>query len=424
MKPAKIAIAAIIGVPVLWSAGWFAGKSLYVEPEADKAVERLRDGEVFFTYDRRNIGGFPFSYDVSYEGVSISNVTKTLSWTAKSLKVHTNIANTGEITLIPSTDSKLVIQTAGAEGGTPVVFDINAKTPLISVRQNKDILALAIRADTFTAAQSSGDGLIARGRLNIEALSFDSQVTDGGEKANGVFSAGIMDSTYSLSPDMIQVISSDNTARNTRVSFSAAGLKAETISEFMQNGSFDFSLQYDGGEGTGSDTGGLNSPAMDMKFDTGPGKATARLADGHVSYGAEAKNMNYEMTTAAIPPGSRATFGLVDMKFDMPVSVTPEAGDYNIRINFGGIAVDEAVWAMFDPAKAIPRSELNLDLDLGGKARVLMPLGDIGPDTVEAPVDVETLEVRKIHIDGFGAEIDASGSLDIAGDASTPIGVI
>lgn len=111
MKPAKIAIAAIIGVPVLWSAGWFAGKSLYVEPEADKAVERLRDGEVFFAYDRRNIGGFPFAYDVSYEGVSISNVTRTLTWTANSLRVHTSIANTGEISLIPSTDSKLAIRT-------------------------------------------------------------------------------------------------------------------------------------------------------------------------------------------------------------------------------------------------------------------------------------------------------------------------
>lgn len=424
MKPAKIAIAAIIGVPVLWSAGWFAGKSLYVEPEADKAVERLRDGEVFFAYDRRNIGGFPFAYDVSYEGVSISNVTRTLTWTANSLRVHTSIANTGEISLIPSTDSKLAIRTDGAEGSAPVIFDINAKTPLISLRQNNDILALAIRADTFTAAQYSGDGLIAKTRLNIEALAFDSQVTEGGEKANGVFSAGIMDAAYSFSPDMIQVISSDSKTRNAKVSFSATGLKAETITEFLNNGSFDLAVQSDGGEGSGSDSGGLNRPPLDMKYDIGTNRVTARLADGHVFYDAEAKNVDYVMTNEALPPDSKAKLSSLDMDFDMPVRVTPEAGDYNIRFNFAGLSVDEALWSMFDPAQAIPRSELNLDMDLGGKVRVLMPLGDIGPETTQAPVDVETLEVRKIHIDGLGAEADASGSLDIAGDASTPIGVI
>ena len=73
MKRVSYVIGGVIAIAVIWTGGWFAGKSFLIEPEADRIVEELRAGNLFFSYESRDVGGFPIAYDVAYRGVKVSS---------------------------------------------------------------------------------------------------------------------------------------------------------------------------------------------------------------------------------------------------------------------------------------------------------------------------------------------------------------
>ncbi|MEL7466662.1 MAG: hypothetical protein AAFN79_21490, partial [Pseudomonadota bacterium] len=73
MSKSTYIVGGAIALAVIWTGGWFAGKTFIVEPEADKAVEQLRSGDLFFSYETREVGGFPLAYDVAYTSVAVSN---------------------------------------------------------------------------------------------------------------------------------------------------------------------------------------------------------------------------------------------------------------------------------------------------------------------------------------------------------------
>ena len=101
----------VAGLAALWAGGWYAGKAFFVEPEADRVVEELRAGNLFFSYETREVGGFPTGYDVAYQGVEISN-GEGWRWSAPRTTIAAGVANIGALTVTPSDESKLTVNAA------------------------------------------------------------------------------------------------------------------------------------------------------------------------------------------------------------------------------------------------------------------------------------------------------------------------
>ena len=124
MKPIPLIIGGIAGAALLWSGAWWAGKEFYVAPRADAAVEQMRSGATFFSFDKRTISGFPFGYNVAFENVAISDASTFWRWTAPLIRLEAGLADAGAMKVMMSEASVLVVEAplvgAGSAGESPL----------------------------------------------------------------------------------------------------------------------------------------------------------------------------------------------------------------------------------------------------------------------------------------------------------------
>ena len=420
MNKATLAIGGVVALAAIWSGGWYAGKSFIVEPEADAAVERLREGSLFFSYDARDIGGFPFAYDVAYRNVSVSNA-KGWRWTAPEMSVASGVTDAGALVVTPSDDSKLTIEAAalgGAAEDAPAVFAIASEGMTVTLLGQE---RFDIDAKAWQATQTTGETLIRDGVLAFTDLDFSGAFTQGGAAGETEMTAATARVAYRLSVDGVSESRSDTKMTGFGATFRGAALDADTLADFLaRDGEAYLTMKIESYEGTGGSSGGPSAPPFDLTMTGDETTAEVVLAEGRARYVAAAGAVDYKFEMEGPMPGGALTIGGMTAAFEMPLKKAEDAGPYLMQMRLDDMAISEELWGMFDPAGQLQRTPVDMNIDLGGKARIIFDLG--AESFGQPPVDVETLEIRELMVDGLGFNAHATGALDIAGVAANPEG--
>lgn len=426
MKRLTYAIAGVVAVGAIWTGGWFAGKSFLIEPEADRIVEELRAGELFFSYESREVGGFPIAYDVAYRGVRIASSGGGWEWTTPEMSVASGVADGGAVVITPADETKLVIDATafgGAPEDAPAVFDLVSGG--FSVTLTEQARRFALVADRIEAKQAAGGGALKDGAAVLSDLDAAGQVAMGGDEAEVEVTASEARIEYVFSPDGVAESRSSTTMRGVTATFSGERLAAGGLAGFIEaGGDATLTIAVESADGVTSTTGGPGAPSLDYEVKSGPANADIAASEGRVRYTAKAAKARYALATEqpSLLPSGALTVGEADFLIDIPVAKTEDAAPYSIRLGFADVALDDGVWATFDPEAKIDRTPLTLEADLSGEARVIHALG--GDSFGEPPIDLETLDISRLSLTGLGASLEATGALTIPGDAATPEGEV
>ncbi|QIE57358.1 DUF2125 domain-containing protein [Pikeienuella piscinae] len=418
MKTSRLIAVGAVGVAALWTAGWFAGRSLYVEPEAQRVVDKLRAGDIFFTYERRTIGGFPVAYDVAYEGVSLSSASTLWRWSLPRLSVGSGLVDSGVVTLRPASESKLIIESAalsGQDGAEPVVFDIRVDAPLITLTGDDEQAAVMLRASGLSAKQTAGDAPLSDARIQLDELALDARLAGAGK--DGKLTATALEIAYTFSPDMVSETSTTINVADLAIGFTGEALDAADFAEFVsRDGAARATIATGRYEIASAGSGGPSQPPYELEFGAGSSETIASIREGRARYEIDSTELLYAMERD--PPAGGATVDAFSMMLDMPIR--RGAAPYQLTLSVDGVKPDDAFWSVTDATGSLPRTPMALNLEFAGTARILADLG--GQSFNQPPIDVETLEIRAFRAEGMGLLAEATGALDIAGDASMPDG--
>lgn len=262
------------------------------------------------------------------------------------------------------------------------------------------------------------DGVLAYTDLDLSGV-----FASGGAAGEMEMKAGAARVAYRLSVDGVSETRSDTTMNDFSASFRGAALDADTLADFLaRDGEAYLTMKIGSYEGTGGSSGGPSAPPFDLTMTGDAISADVTLAGGQARYVTEAGAVDYRFEMEGPMPGGALTIGGMTAAFEMPLKKAENAGAYLIQMKLDQMAISDELWGMFDPTSQLQRTPVDMNVDLGGKARIIFDLG--AENFGQSPIDVETLEIREVRIDGLGFNAHATGELDIAGVAANPEGDI
>ncbi len=422
MKRIPLIIGGLAGAALLWGGAWYAGKIFYVEPRAEAAVEQLRSGAAFVSFDKRTISGFPFGYSVAYEMVAVSDASTLWRWTTPLVRLETGVATAGELTVTVAETSVLVVEPAllgAADDGFPMVFDILSDDLTVALSGDNAKGEAAIRAAKITLTQKEGVSVISGGQAELVALTADIAVGAEDGAYAGDIDAGEMSLSYRLSVDGVNESSNQSKMTGIEIDFETRALSGGDLGQMIASDGlarFEFSAKtYNGGA---SSTGGPSAPPVTASYTGGETSALIAVEDGRARYAGKASNIDMNVVMDGPSPFPVPSFKLdgFNMAMEMPLKQAADAQPYAISLDLDDLQIDDAIWAAFDPLKKLDRDAFEMTLAITGGARVLTDF--MGVQLTQSPIDLETLEIEKFEIEALGAKAEAQGLFEIAGDAS------
>ncbi len=422
MKPTPLIIGGIAGAALLWSGAWWAGKEFYVAPRADAAVEQLRSGATFFSFDKRTISGFPFGYSVAFENVAISDVSALWRWTAPLIQLDTGLADAGAMKMTMSEASALVVEApllGGAPDGSPMVFDIVSDGLIAWLSGDASANAAEVEAASVTLTQKEGASIVTGGSATLTALAAQIETqTDAGVYLADV-DADRLTIGYRYSPDGVNESSNLSEMTGVRIDVETRALSNGDLGAILANDGFaKVTFTADTYKGTGASSGGPSAAPVSVIHQGGETTAELSIADGRARYAGEVRDADVKVDMQAPGPFSAVAFRLggFEMAMEMPLKQAEAPQPYAIKLELDDLEIDPTIWAAFDPEEKLDRSAMQVEIDITGGARVLTDF--LGAQLTQSPIDLETLEIEEFELEALGVEAKAKGAFEIAGDAS------
>lgn len=420
MKQLKYAAIAIAGLAGLWTAGWFVGLEYVAKPAADAQVERLRAGDMFFSYKARESSGFPLGWTFDYRDARIADASGLWSWEGPGLRIQTSVDDPGALTLSPSAGSRATVNL----GEETIGFDIASEGLTARLSGEGDAAALAVKAARLTATQNEA-GYVSDARIHLEDLAAAVDFAAGSGAYVGEGEAAAMEVAYRLSIDGVTGSHSRTRMDDVEIVFESDLRGANSLAELIAaDGSARVRLAARRYEGEGGSTGGPSAPPVSVLTSGGASAIELSVGEGRARYSAESEGVAASFRYEAPAPLSRGAFTMAAGRaaMDMPIAKGGPA-PYELSLALEEVSLDDETWAAVDPAGALRRDPIELAVDFGGEARVLTDFSAVAA-AAGPPIDVETLDIRKARLSLLGASVEATGRLEIAGVAAQPDGEI
>lgn len=144
--------------------------------------------------------------------------------------------------------------------------------------------------------------------------------------------------------------------------------------------------------------------------------------DGLVYSGAQT-DMKMNLTVADLPFPIDLSMAKGAFNLAMPVLKSDEEQDFAFGITLGDFVMSDLIWGIFDPAAQLPRDPATIDLDLTGKAKLLIDYLD--PNAAEqmtgAPGEINALTMNRLTVDAAGAKLEGTGDVTFDNSDMTTI---
>ena len=143
------------------------------------------------------------------------------------------------------------------------------------------------------------------------------------------------------------------------------------------------------------------------------GSLKVAMDQSQLHYTGSAKGLRSFMVGGDLPlpveiNSEESTFNL-----KMPVATSDEAQDFELGILLGDFTTSDMLWGMVDPTQQLPRDPATLNIDLAGKAKLLLDMFDpeeaAKMESGMAPGEIESLDIRAIRLAVAGAELTGKG---------------
>lgn len=428
MKKPIVAAVAVGGLAAAWTAGWYGVRAFVVEPEADAMIERLRAGDLFLSYDRRVIAGFPLGYDISYEGVAVSDAGGLWRWTAPWMRAASAVEDAGAIVIDAAPESRIALAAAMLGGGAedaPVDFVVAAPGMRATVGGPGENGAVRIEAPALTATQEAAGGVVSDARLGVEALAARFAADEALGMYRGALTAERAELSYTISPDAVTVSARQTTLTGLEADFDVVDLVEGDLAGFIAGGGrASARLSAARVEGREATTGGPSAPPLEVAYSGEGSLVELTVAEGRARYagrvGPATSAFSFE-GGGPVPDGDIA-FAEVSLVMEMPVRMAAEPQPYDLAAKISGVEASAGIWDAFDPAGRLDRAPIEVVFDVGGDARVLTDFS--GGGMGGQPIDLETLTLDDVALTALGVEARATGALEIAGEAMRSDGTV
>ena len=260
------------------------------------------------------------------------------------------------------------------EDGEPI--DINGGATLFEAEGRYDV-----------ADAGEGESALTAARLAVELSGTD---TDSGGDFDVAFSMEDIDSS-----NMLQLAGSEmaEVARGLAEGSSRLGTLASGSTAFRLDSESD-------GE------------QMTLDLTMGAGETRLLVVPEGLTYESASEAARLAVSGSALPlPEIAIEIGTLASDFSAPLIADEEAQPYALGISMLEVAVDEGLWNMVDPAGILPRDPGAIVLDVSGYILVEQDVG--AADMADAGGEVQTLSLDTLRIALAGAEVLATGLLDL-----------
>jgi hypothetical protein len=135
-------------------------------------------------------------------------------------------------------------------------------------------------------------------------------------------------------------------------------------------------------------------------------------ADG-IMFGGTAQGLGFVVPPGAMPAEISGSLDEMTFEFGMPVIASEEPGDYVAQMALKNVVLADAGWALIDPTGALPRTPADLEIDLGGTARIDLIALMASAETGQAPTtmpELLTMDIRAMTLKLAGAAFMGTGA--------------
>ncbi|MRX49814.1 DUF2125 domain-containing protein [Paracoccus sp. S-4012] len=364
------------------------------------------------------------------------------------------------------------------EEGRPVVIEMTLAAPNLDLQSTGDAAqhtdtysgpSITVTVDRVDLAEEPDLADVAT--ITVNEVSGQSVTSDGGRSISQTNRSGRID--YRIGVETADgSLAANGSIEGSESSGEVAGAPEgspglqEALDEALKAGAV-IAGRFSLGAGThqvefaGTDSEGEPSSG-NLALKIGPAEMTIRLAEEGIAYQGAATGIDTRIEGGDMPFPVAYQLGEVTFDVQFPVTASEAPQPFKIAYSLAGLAVDEAIWATFDPGEQLPRDPASLDIDVTGQVRVTQDLfdpalaqaagdaageaaggmdetdatgtepsegtADAADDTADMPSPVEPVEltINQLALAALGARIAAEGQLAVpeSGDLSQPVGTI
>lgn len=177
------------------------------------------------------------------------------------------------------------------------------------------------------------------------------------------------------------------------------------------------------GFGFSSTSGYLGADFLiDFNADGDAGTATFQMGEGgfngsmdadKISYGFAFDGVNVNAQVPDLPFPVTFSWDQAETAFYMPLSSSETSEGFGFNFALTDVTVNDEIWGMADPAGAIPRDPISIEMALSGMGKLFFDLLD--PEQAAAmafadvPGELDSVELSNLRLSAAGAEILGTG---------------
>lgn len=156
------------------------------------------------------------------------------------------------------------------------------------------------------------------------------------------------------------------------------------------------------------------------------GRLSTDVSRDQIEFALSAMAASTYLASRELPVPVAFTVGGAELALRLPVAPSDQAQDFALRLAYRDLAPSPEVWALADPAGAIPRDPITAIVDLSGTARILRDLLAVDPTAMgDIPAELVDLRINELRIAAAGAELTGSGRADFPpGPIPMPVGAV
>ncbi|MDE3028424.1 MAG: hypothetical protein KGH84_08500, partial [Paracoccaceae bacterium] len=139
---------------------------------------------------------------------------------------------------------------------------------------------------------------------------------------------------------------------------------------------------------------------------------TVAMDKSHLQYGVDTKGIAVNIKDSKLPfPAIDVKLGESAFNLTMPIAKSDTPQDMALMAKLDGLSVNDEVWAMIDPTKALPRDPATLIVDLSGKGNWLFDVFNVAKmgKPPAKPVDIQSVTLNQLKVAAVGADLSGTG---------------
>ena len=151
---------------------------------------------------------------------------------------------------------------------------------------------------------------------------------------------------------------------------------------------------------------------------------TVAMDKTHLQYGVDTKGIAVNIKDDKLP------FPAIDVKLaesafnlSMPIAKSDTPQDLALMTKLDGLSVNDEVWAMIDPTKALPRDPATLIVDLSGKGNWLFDVFNAAQMTKPPakPGEIQSVTLNQLKVAAVGADLSGTGAVTFDNSSAVPV---